>query len=136
MRISDWSSDVCSSDLPTPCPDGGIGRRTSFRCWRSQGRGGSSPLLGTICSSRNISKSVLSPQKSKGIGPWIVPDRPAFSRGFRTFLRAFCGPLRKPHREKRSEEHTSEPQSLMRISYAVFCLKTQKNQQFKTLTDS
>ena len=31
-----------------PCPDGGIGRRTSFRCWRSQGRGGSSPLLGTI----------------------------------------------------------------------------------------
>ena len=30
------------------CPDGGIGRRTSFRCWRSQGRGGSSPLLGTI----------------------------------------------------------------------------------------
>ncbi len=37
---------------PTPCPDGGIGRRTSFRCWRSQGRGGSSPLLGTICSPR------------------------------------------------------------------------------------
>jgi hypothetical protein len=30
------------------CPGGGIGRRTSFRCWRSQGRGGSSPLLGTI----------------------------------------------------------------------------------------
>src|SRR5215210_2261719 len=28
-------------------PGGGIGRRTSFRCWRSQGRGGSSPLLGT-----------------------------------------------------------------------------------------
>ena len=83
-----------------PCPDGGIGRRTSFRCWRSQGRGGSSPLLGTICSSRNIPKSVLSPQKSKGIGPWIVPDRPAFSRGFRTFLRAFYGPLRKPHWEK------------------------------------
>jgi hypothetical protein len=31
-----------------PCPDGGIGRRTSFRCWRLQDRGGSSPLLGTI----------------------------------------------------------------------------------------
>src|SRR5687768_14015018 len=37
---------------PTPCPDGGIGRRTSFRCWRSQGRGGSSPLLGTTLPSR------------------------------------------------------------------------------------
>jgi hypothetical protein len=30
------------------CPDGEIGRRTSFRCWRSKGCGGSSPLLGTI----------------------------------------------------------------------------------------
>src|ERR1044071_317642 len=34
------------------CPGGGIGRRTSFRCWRSQGRGGSSPLLGTIADQR------------------------------------------------------------------------------------
>src|SRR3546814_10354414 len=31
-----------------------------------------------------------------------------------------------PHRRRRSEEHTSELQSLMRISYAVFCLKTKK----------
>src|SRR3546814_6266752 len=34
----------------------------------------------------------------------------------------------------RSEEHTSELQSLMRISYAVFCLKKKKNRQTKTLT--
>ena len=42
-----------------PCPEGGIGRRTSFRCWRSQGRGGSSPLLGTIVSetTENLGKS-------------------------------------------------------------------------------
>src|SRR3546814_3124722 len=33
--------------------------------------------------------------------------------------------------EKRSEEHTSELQSLMRISYAVFCLKTKKNKKTK-----
>jgi hypothetical protein len=39
-----------------PCPDGGIGRRTSFRCWRSQGRGGSSPLLGTNAL-KSLSKS-------------------------------------------------------------------------------
>ena len=46
-----------------PCPDGGIGRRTSFRCWRSQGRGGSSPLLGTIFlpdASVSVRKSPLS----------------------------------------------------------------------------
>src|SRR3546814_9931762 len=35
---------------------------------------------------------------------------------------------------KRSEEHTSELQSLMRISYAVFCLKKKKEQQQKTKT--
>ena len=39
-RFLDW--------LPNMCPDGGIGRRTVFRWRRSQGRGGSSPLLGTI----------------------------------------------------------------------------------------
>src|SRR3546814_2552773 len=37
-------------------------------------------------------------------------------------IRAVCGPL-----SSRSEEHTSELQSLMRISYAVFCLKTKKH---------
>src|SRR3546814_10152964 len=35
--------------------------------------------------------------------------------------------LAKPMRRPRSEEHTSELQSLMRISYAVFCLKKKKN---------
>src|SRR3546814_8618449 len=34
--------------------------------------------------------------------------------------------------ENRSEEHTSELQSLMRISYAVFCLKKKKKKQSKT----
>src|SRR3546814_6117594 len=37
-------------------------------------------------------------------------------------------------RRDRSEEHTSELQSLMRISYAVFCLKKQKNQELNTQT--
>src|SRR3546814_8482555 len=39
-----------------------------------------------------------------------------------------------PLRPKRSEEHTSELQSLMRISYAVFCLKKKKRKNTKTLT--
>ena len=37
------------------CPDGEIGRRTSFRCWRLHGRGGSSPLPGTILNLRETS---------------------------------------------------------------------------------
>src|SRR5687768_13194332 len=50
---------------PTPCPDGGIGRRTSFRCWRSQGRGGSSPLLGTTPSQHPESIEKSSARRSK-----------------------------------------------------------------------
>src|SRR3546814_4703161 len=38
-----------------------------------------------------------------------------------------CGDARHPHGDLRSEEHTSELQSLMRISYAVFCLKKKTN---------
>ncbi len=38
-------------------PDGGIGRRASFRCWCLSGRGGSSPLLGTIQTSADVHKS-------------------------------------------------------------------------------
>src|SRR3546814_2891136 len=67
----------------------------------------------------------------------IVPDRPGFGRtdpytdkGFHSWDDDF-----------RSEEHTSELQSLMRISYAVFCLKKKKtqthnNQQHMTYTNA
>src|SRR3546814_3050493 len=47
----------------------------------------------------------------------------SYRRGLRLFPRKACGSA-QPHR--RSEEHTSELQSLMRISYAVFCLKKKK----------
>ncbi len=52
------------------CPGGGIGRRTSFRCWRSQGRGGSSPLLGTIASDGTETLGKLSSGRS--------PKRPCY----------------------------------------------------------
>src|SRR3546814_2810436 len=50
-------------------------------------------------------------------------------------IRSTCfGPARRAKKKRagssiRSEEHTSELQSLMRISYAVFCLKKKKNNQ-------
>src|SRR3546814_7678042 len=52
----------------------------------------------------------------RALGPW----RPTKLR-FEVEAQRCCGATR------RSEEHTSELQSLMRISYAVFCLKTKKN---------
>src|SRR3546814_2989000 len=47
--------------------------------------------------------------------------------------RISCRPFSSmPHRRSRSEEHTSEIQSLMRISYAVFCLKKKQNINYHT----
>src|SRR3546814_10451987 len=93
MRISDWSSDVCSSDrLPSDRDRdrGSSSRSTARRSVRSP-----------ICSAP---RAPLAPR----------PDGPPDS--------AACPDDWSP----RSEEHTSELQSLMRISYAVFCLKKQK----------
>src|SRR3546814_4024427 len=92
MRISDWSSDVCSSDL--------------FRLPRRASRRGHS----------------REPQRASDAARSPRP------RGDRPQPRAILLPV---PRDLRSEEHTSELQSLMRISYAVFCLKKKKKKQKK-----
>src|SRR3546814_3634998 len=97
MRISDWSSDVCSSDLKVVITEIG---------WPSEGR---------------IRRdAVPSPTTQAGFLRAFL--NVANQRGLDYFIQeAFDQPW------KRSEEHTSELQSLMRISYAVFCLKKKKN---------
>src|SRR3546814_7139800 len=107
MRISDWSSDVCSSDLAArdnPEPRFGRYRRESRRSAREQRH----PRLG-------LRAGRLAPS-----GPrcrFRPPKRAAAAARFRN---------RWPPPSARSEEHTSELPSLMRISYAVFCLKKKK----------
>src|SRR3546814_2398126 len=102
VRISGWSSDVCSSDL---------------FFWHLDGM----PMA-------NIAPpkaSVLSCRKKSPTG------------GQTQFASTFAAYDALSDEEKRSEEHTSELQSLMRISYAVFCLKkkiTLTNQQYSFLT--
>src|SRR3546814_10292936 len=86
MRISDWSSDVCSSDL------------------------------GTMSLSR-------SPMRGMGLG--ATSARPWSSADWKLSVSA-TGQSELTVTRLRSEEHTSELQSLMRISYAVFCLKKKK----------
>src|SRR3546814_10102278 len=113
MRISDWSSDVCSSDLgdidpewapnpeelprwfvdalAVPRDEGFVevdGTRIHYFRW---GRRGAPPVLMT--------------------------------HGFLAHARCFAFIAPFLAKDYRSEEHTSELQSLMRISYAVFCLK-------------
>src|SRR3546814_6280972 len=55
--------------------------------------------------------------------------RPVVGQGFRHRRQRACGAVFRARFLRRSEEHTSELQSLMRISYAVFCLKTKKQIQ-------
>src|SRR3546814_6023174 len=113
MRISDWSSDVCSSDLVRPIPKEPrcrvtdvtpVFRLTGKDIQRYSGHGG----LHDLC--------------AKPFGATMGRD------AVRARLR-HRGVRGASRRRDRSEEHTSELQSLMRISYAVFCLKKKNTTQ-------
>src|SRR3546814_10855891 len=125
MRISDWSSDVCSSDLAWTddrIPDGQRrhGRAVGPGARRICGEGG--------CRRRKTATVA----RRRG-----EPGPPADGRRVEAVVRSPSLRLRRrPLRQTRSEEHTSELQSLMRISYAVFCLKKNKklNRQSSTNT--
>src|SRR3546814_7853467 len=100
MRISDWSSDVCSSDL-----------RDARRRLLRQGR----------CHHQTARKDQTEDHRTSPLAP--PQDR-----------RLISTPGRGPHSANlRSEEHTSELQSLMRSSYAVFCLKKKKHNKKTTI---
>src|SRR3546814_3797227 len=107
MRISDWSSDVCSSDLSIPETPAAAMRIGSPA---GQGRPWPSPSL---------KKHHGLPGRHYSHPPEpTVPPAPAIHRHGRSAARTIAA--------CRSEEHTSELQSLMRTSYAVFCLKNKK----------
>src|SRR3546814_10609007 len=117
MRISDWSSDVCSSDLD-PFIDGRItvGHRL-------QAVAGEKDLMVGIALSGGAQPSL----SRLDIGPQIsarLPIGKGHARLALEWRQRIAGRARPPSGlAVRSEEHTSELQSLMRISYAVFCLK-------------
>src|SRR3546814_4367741 len=128
MRISDWSSDVCSSDLPkgpkcdSPCVEVNHGQtlfsgssRADCRVRRRRPLGPCS-RGGVRCFSQHGGAACRS-----STGPW---QRCTQAEG----AGAGDGGQADGAHRLRSEEHTSELQSLMRISYAVFCLK-QKTRQ-------
>src|SRR3546814_4213837 len=113
MRISDWSSDVCSSDLPFAVPPAHPARRSPGAAIDGQQDAGDVARHGARQEDRGIAAfpiDALAPQR----------NQPAHRVDL---LRA--APL-PGSRIDRSEEHTSELQSLMRISYAVFCLQKKK----------
>src|SRR3546814_8980390 len=106
MRISDWSSDVCSSDLGPK-----MGATTVVI-----------PQIARPTFALSFGKTEISNVAESGIsGP---PAKPCRIRKATSSPRLCDSPHRTEHATKpmRTEEHTSELQSLMRISYAVFCL--------------
>src|SRR3546814_8947098 len=140
MRISDWSSDVCSSDL--------------YEAYRSLGQGQRlSTLLGTRAFAQlQAQLPAYTADTLDGLKPWVamsmleMPDEPEHD-GIDLQLEDWAreGGLRVLHLENlpeqlaaldcRSEEHTSELQSLMRISYAVFCLQKKTKRHNHKLTN-
>src|SRR3546814_6731589 len=106
MRINDWSSDVCSSDLGAdqPAADRGDGRPEPGAAAAGRGAAGAGLRRAAV-----PARAVRAP-----VGRWqAAAGHRAQQRRVRLHART----------ARRSEEHTSELQSLMRISYAVFCLK-------------
>src|SRR3546814_1472256 len=145
MRISDWSSDVCSSDLSRF-----RGRLCTFQAMR---------IAAKRWQLRRIRLAL--PQNRHYLIAQGLPVLVGFVQGpalpglaFNSLIKEFkpCvssflllplsallsasplarKPLKKPPKLQRSEEHTSELQSLMRISYAVFCLKKTNNKTSHT----
>src|SRR3546814_5666989 len=128
MRISDWSSDVCSSDL-------------NFRQWaqctgfsycllhREDSFGGAESIL-PYHLERHRGRSADRPSEIQQdiLLPFGVTGWDSDSEG--THRRVSRRSGRRSSGQTRSAEHTSELQSLMRISYAVFCLK--KNTHYNT----
>src|SRR3546814_4337025 len=113
MRISDWSSDVCSSDLPVilrPRGEEGIRLRTADATMP-----GSVLFVGRRCGDEvgGCAEQRLL-QRLDALGEGGVLGREGDSIRDTALLHEGL--------QLRSEEHTSELQSLMRISYAVFCL--------------
>src|SRR3546814_3761821 len=117
MRISDWSSDVCSSDLPvfgqiSPLkrPFGAVSSHGSLK-----------EILATPCAQASVRRG-----NRNRLRP-CMPVRFISSQSSLSRTQAMHSSVRVglfgAACSKRSEEHTSELQSLMRISYAVFCLK-------------
>src|SRR3546814_1085347 len=134
MRISDWSSDVCSSDLPHV-----IARRAvdSLRDPRQPAEDVAAANDEAEFVPRLFRRGDLTRDARHRLG--IDPEgrfahqdfarqleKDAFEAGQRhgTWRNDKAGKCEGAR--TRSEEHTSELQSLMRISYAVFCLKKKK----------
>src|SRR3546814_7198537 len=123
MRISDWSSDVCSSDLArVGCRPGEADMGRIEDLHRRRLALDQQLLRQAARVDLHVVGDVLPPE-AKVLGSEGLTVGPAVAGAQGEGEDALL--LHRDALQDRSEEHTSELQSLMRISYAVFCLKKQ-----------
>src|SRR3546814_1368062 len=128
MRISDWSSDVCSSDL--------VGDAVVFlkdvASGKDWGASEGVPEIDNVKCEFDPHVQVIREGEIDVVNTDPVLHnthgfygrRTAFNLALPNQGQRIKADLTRPGLVRRSEEHTSELQSLMRISYAVFCLQT------------
>src|SRR3546814_9221274 len=130
MRISDWSSDVCSSDLLAGVREHAqVGEldATAVERINAHGRRRFVGKRGRDVGCQQYGHEGSGSEKHVGLH-FGVSRKKAFVHSFTAATGTGCAGITPAQRNcSRSEEHTSELQSLMRISYAVFCLKKKKN---------
>src|SRR3546814_1840157 len=123
MRISDWSSDVCSSDLilrrKIEEDRGEAGRKRPDRRIDHRARQPKLEFAGIAAPGMRVDVIQIDAPGGAHTGEFARPATAVRVQG-----RDLGGKTGIAGLRARSEEHTSELQSLMRISYAVFCLKT------------
>src|SRR3546814_8514701 len=125
MRISDWSSDVCSSDLAVGLgatltwysPDGFYADAQARFSWFSSDL--KSTILGRLAKNNDGEGQAFSMELGKR---WAAGSKLSITPQVQLTWSDIGF--------DKSEEHTSELQSLMRISYAVFCLINKKTNQY------
>src|SRR3546814_1027004 len=123
MRISDWSSDVCSSDLPISADVAGVADRQTVHVRRATQRFDDFKC-GGLLTLQTIGVDRVDDRDRRGLADLLDETHAVVEVALDLdHDRAVHDRLR----EFKSEEHTSELQSLMRISYAVFCLKKKKS---------
>src|SRR3546814_4082887 len=115
MRISDWSSDVCSSDLKSDNEVMRFCQALMIELHRHLGSNTDVPAGDIGVGAREVGYMAGMMKKLSNNASCVFTGKGL----------AFGGSLMRPE-ATRSEEHTSALPSLMRISYALFCLKKNK----------